>query len=232
MGLVDGPGIRTVIFLDGCPLRCLYCHNPEMWNINKLNKYEVKDIISILLKNKTYYASSNGGVTFSGGEPLLQEDFLIELLKECKKEKIHTALDTSGFYKSEDKLNIILDLVDLVILDIKHTDESNYQKITGQSMETVNKFIDICNKHQKNVWIRSVIVPGINDNANYIEELNEYIKRIKNIKNIELIPYHSMAKEKYQELNIKYVLNDIKEIDLKKFKELEKHLKKLLTVKS
>ena len=157
MGLVDGPGIRTVIFMNGCRLRCKYCHNPEMWT-KKENNITPEEIVKKVLRNKPYF-KNNGGVTFSGGEPLFQPEFLLETCKLLKKENIHIALDTAGHgFGNYDE---ILKYVDLVLLDIKHTNKKDYKELTGGNIDEADEFIRSLNKSNKKVWIRQVVVPGI-----------------------------------------------------------------------
>lgn len=222
MGLLDGPGIRTVVFLQGCPLRCLYCHNPEMQDsMQKVKEYTPKQIVDILKRYKSYY-KDNGGVTFSGGEPLMQRDFLLETLKLCKKEGINTCLDTSGFGFNYDE---ILDYTDLVILDIKAINPELYTKITKQKVEISLEFLKTCQKKNKKLWIRQVIVPRINDDEKHVLELKSFISKLKNVERVELLPYHSMAKGKYAKLGLDYPLGDTPEMDKQKCIELEKLLK-------
>lgn len=222
MGLLDGPGIRTVVFLQGCPLRCLYCHNPEMQDFSStVKEYTPKQIVEILRKYKSYY-KDNGGVTFSGGEPLLQREFLLETLKLCKKEGIHTCLDTSGFGFDYEE---ILDYVDLVIMDIKACNEDLYNKITKQKMEISMKFIETCQRKNIKMWLRQVIVPNINDDEKHVLQLKEFASKLKNIEKIELLPYHSMAKSKYSKLGKIYELENTPDMDQTKCKRLEELLK-------
>lgn len=216
MGLVDGPGIRTVVFLEGCKLRCLYCHNPEMWVKGKEN-YTPEELVKKILRNKPYYGK-NGGVTFSGGEPLLQYDFLLETCKLLKKENINIALDTAGVGLGN--YEEILNLVDLVIFDVKHTDDINYKKLTGLNINESENFIKELNKSNKDVWIRQVIIPGINDNEKYINSLVKYLKKINNIKKIEFLPFHHLGFEKYDKLNIINPLKETQEMDIKKCQKL------------
>lgn len=219
-GLVDGPGIRTVVFLNGCKLRCLYCHNPEMWVKQELN-YTVEELVKKIIRNKPYF-SNNGGVTFSGGEPLLQSEFLLEVCKELKKENIHIAIDTAGVGNNYEEL---FDYIDLVILDIKHVEESGYKYITKRSMSDFNSFIEFLNSNNKKVWIRQVIIPGINDNLKYLKKLKLFLKKINNIEKIEFLPYHKMGIEKYKKLNIDYPLKEIEEMDKIKCDKLYKDFK-------
>ena len=220
LGLVDGPGIRTVIFLNGCKLRCLFCHNPETWKLSE-NNITVDELVKKILRYKPYYKNT-GGVTFSGGEPLLQSEFLIEVCKELKKENIHIALDTSGV--GNENYEEILKYIDLVILDIKAITAEDYKYITSFDIDEFNKFLDICQKLDKKLWLRQVIIPQINDNENYIFKLKKYIKNIKNVEKVELLPYHNMAKDKYKQLEISYPLEKTENMDKDKCKELEKIL--------
>lgn len=217
----DGPRIRTVIFFNGCKLRCLFCHNPEMWN-KKENNVTPKELYEKIIKFKPYY-KNGGGVTFSGGEPLLQVDFIIELSKMLKNDNINIALDTAGV--GIGKYEEILKLVDLVILDIKDYNKEGYKKMTGQTIEEFNRFLKTVEKLGKKIWIRQVIVPGINDTKEYILGLKKYLKNINNIEKIELLPYHTMAIDKYKKLGIKYVLKDTPNMNKEKCLELENILK-------
>lgn len=198
-GLVDGPGIRTVVFLSGCKLRCKFCHNPEMWVKGKEN-YTPDLLVKKILRNKPYFKRNNGGVTFSGGEPLLQVEFLLDVFPLLKKEGIHIALDTSGVgmgYYQE-----ILSYVDLVLLDIKHITDSGYLDLTGSKMTEFRKFVTCLNESGKKVWIRQVIVPGVHDNMEYINGLASFLKQIKDIEKVEFLPYHKLGDEKYTKLGI------------------------------
>ena len=225
MGLVDGPGVRFVVFMQGCPLRCKFCHNPETWCINNYKEeYTPNELVKKILNYKPYF-KHNGGVTFSGGEPLMQHDFLLECLKLCKKNDIHTCLDTAGTYTNcED----ILNLTDLIILDIKGTNKKNYKEMCNGDIKDLLDFISLCEKLNKKLWLRIVIVPGINDTDKYINDLVKFIKPIKNVGKIELLPYHTMGKHKYEELGINYVLKDTKNMDIDKCKILENKLKESL----
>ena len=220
MGLVDGPGVRFVVFMQGCPLRCAYCHNPETWADEKKIEMTAEELVKKVLKYKPYFGD-DGGVTFSGGEPLRQPKFLLEALKECKKYGINTCLDTSG---AGDEYDEILDYVDLVILDVKAIDAEKYRALTGQKIERYNRFLATCQKKKKRLWLRQVIVPGYNDTEADILRLKEYIKNIENVERVELLPYHSMAKEKYKKLGIKYRLENVLDMDKEKCKKLEKLL--------
>ncbi|MCI6265701.1 MAG: pyruvate formate-lyase-activating protein [Erysipelotrichaceae bacterium] len=221
-GLVDGPGIRTVVFLSGCKLRCKYCHNPEMW-IRGRENYTPEELAERILRNKNYF-QRKGGVTFSGGEPLLQSKFIIEVAKILKKENIHIALDTAGVGNGD--YEEVLKYIDLVILDIKHTTKEGYQDLTGYSIDESLKFIDILNQSGKTVWIRQVVVPGIMDNEEYLDSLLLTVKKIKNIEKIEFLPYHKLGSEKYITLGIENPYLDIPEMDKEKCQDLYKKFMK------
>jgi pyruvate formate lyase activating enzyme len=218
-GLVDGPGIRTVVFLNGCKLRCKYCHNPEMW-IRREDNYTPEELATKILRNKNYL-NNGGGVTFSGGEPLLQSNFIIECAKLLKKENIHIAIDTAGV--GNGNYDELLKYIDLVLLDIKHTDKEGYKNITGREMKEINDFIKSLNKSNKKVWIRQVIVPGIMDNEKYIDSLIKYLKQIKNIEKIDFLPYHKLGREKYIKLGTPYPYENKKEMDKEKCQKLFKY---------
>lgn len=217
-GLVDGPGIRVVVFMNGCKLRCKYCHNPEMWH--KLdNNYTPSEIVKKIVRYKPYFGN-NGGVTFSGGEPLLQPEFLIETMRLLKDENIHIALDTAGVGLGH--YEEILKYADLLLLDIKHTDSTEYKKLTGQDISEVEKFIEEANRQNKKIWIRQVIVPGLMDNIEYLKSLKEYLKKIKNIERIDFLPYSSLGEEKYKKLKINYPYRGMAPMDKEKCDELYK----------
>jgi len=211
-GTVDGPGIRTVVFFNECHLRCIYCHNPEMWCKQKDN-ITVDELLNKILHNKEYFGNS-GGVTFSGGEPLLHVDFLIDICKKLKDNNIHIALDTAGV--GIGRYEELLKYIDLIIFDVKHTTKEGYKKVTRVETEESLKFLEIANKLNKKFWIRQVIVPSIMDNEEYLESLNKYIKtnfKIENIEKIEFLPYHKLGREKYIKLNIPYICENTKEMD-------------------
>ncbi len=222
MGLVDGPGIRVVVFLQGCGLRCKFCHNPETWNDQQKQKtYTPEELVKFILNYKEYF-KKKGGVTFSGGEPLRQPKFLLECLKLCKENGIHTCLDTAGYASDYDE---ILDYTDLVLFDIKEIDKDRYQQLTGRPIELSLKFLKTCQEKNKKMWIRQVIIPGYNDNVSYIHELKEFVKNLKNIEKIELLSYHTMGLEKYRMLNIPYSLENVPDMDKEECKKLEELLK-------
>ncbi len=216
-GLVDGPGIRTVVFLNGCKLRCKYCHNPEMWNIQEYN-YTPKELAQKIIRNKNYFKRNNGGVTFSGGEPLLQSKFIIEVAKILKKENIHITIDTAGVGLGD--YNELLKYIDLVLLDIKHTNANEYLSLTGNTIDESKNFIKDLNKSNTKVWIRQVIVPGLMDNDKYLDSLLETLKDIKNIERVDFLPYHKLGSEKYLKLGITNPYKNMPEMDKDKCQKL------------
>ena len=221
MGLVDGPGIRYVVFLQGCKLRCKYCHNPETWSTFGGYQISPEQLVEKLLRFKAYFGSE-GGVTFSGGEPLLQPEFLLACLKLCKEKGINTVLDTSGVGFGE--YDEILAYTDLVILDVKAVDEEEYKNLTGREIKYFYQFIDACKKAGSRLWLRQVIVPGINDDKAHAEKLRDFAQNLSNVEKIELLPYKTMGEVKYRKLGINYSLEGIPEMDEEKCKELEKIL--------
>lgn len=221
MGLVDGPGVRFVVFLQGCPLRCAYCHNPEMWNaLGAKFEMTAEQLVNKIEKYIPYF-QSEGGITISGGEPLMQAEFVKEVFKLCKEKGIHTCLDTSGY---GDDYEDLLDYCDLIILDVKELDEEKYKKLTGKDLAKFNKFVEHCQRKNKKMWLRQVIVPGYNDTIENIKKLKQFALQLKNIEKIELLPYHSMAKTKYEKLGIPYRLEAVSDMNKDKVKQLEKLL--------
>lgn len=209
-GTVDGPGIRTVVFFNECHLRCIYCHNPEMW-CKQENNMTSDELVEKILHNKEYFGES-GGVTFSGGEPLLHVDFLIEVSKKLKEHNIHIALDTAGV--GIGKYEELLNYVDLIIFDVKHTTSEGYKRVTRIDTDESLKFLSIANKKNKKFWVRQVIVPTIMDNDEYLYSLKEFLdNNIKNIEKIEFLSYHKLGEEKFNKLNIPYPCKDIPEMN-------------------
>ncbi len=229
MGLVDGPGIRTVVFFQGCALRCSFCHNPDTWGVDEGNYFSSQELLDQLVKYKSYYKASGGGVTFSGGEPLLQSDFLIDILKKCRENGIHTTLDTAGC--GHGKYEEILKEVDLILFDIKHIDPIGYKSLTGRAIDESLKFLKIAQDLGKKMWIRQVIIPGINDNEEYIRGLADIIRKLNNIERVELLPYHKLGLMKYEALNLKYRLAGVPEMDKERAKYLEELLRSLIIKK-
>ncbi len=222
MGSADGPGVRLVLFLAGCKLRCAYCHNPETWLMSNFKReISSEEVLKTYNKYKIYYGEK-GGVTFSGGEPLLQSEFLLETIKLLKENNVHTAIDTAGVGEGYEE---VLKLVDLVILDVKAVEEDEYLLITGREMKDFNNFLKLCQQLGKKLWLRQVIVPGINDDEEHVLMLKNFAEKLKNVERIELLPYHSMARSKYKDLGISYRLESTPDMDKDRCKELEKLLK-------
>ncbi|HEY9059871.1 MAG TPA: pyruvate formate-lyase-activating protein [Pseudobacteroides sp.] len=202
-GTLDGPGIRYVIFMQGCPLRCKYCHNPDTWAFNGGKQFTPNEVVEDILKYRSFI--KRGGVTFSGGEPLLQAEFVLEVLKQCKKYGIHTAIDTSGCVP----LSVCagtLDYVDLVLLDIKHIDTNVCKILTGMGNENTIRMLEYLEEKKKDVWIRHVIVPGFTEDYKALENMAEFLSHYTVISKIELLPFHKMGEYKWKSLGFDYEL--------------------------
>lgn len=205
-GTVDGPGIRYVLFMQGCPMRCKYCHNPDTWNVNGGREMTAEEAASDALKYKNYI--KNGGVTVSGGEPLLQIEFVTKFFKILKGEGVHTAVDTSGVtYKEGDKkFDELIKVTDLFLLDIKHIDERNHIELTGHTNKNTLDFAKYLSDNGKDIWIRHVLATGITDDDESLKKLKKFTDGLKTVKKIEILPYHSMGEVKYENLGIAYPL--------------------------
>lgn len=223
-GTVDGPGIRFVVFMQGCPLRCLYCHNPDTWDVNKGKEYTPEELMNEIIKYKSYMDYSKGGVTFTGGEPLLQTDFLLEVCRLCKDKGISVAIDTSGFIFN-DKVKRLMEYTDLVLLDIKNYDPVVYKALTGVSLNPTLKFLDYLKEKNIPTWVRYVVVPNLTDNLDAVRKLSDYLDGYPNVKKIELLAFHKMGEYKWNELGLDYKLTDTKEPD----KELMKQISDILS---
>ena len=212
-GTVDGPGIRYVLFMQGCPMRCLYCHNPDTWDTAGGTEITVAEVLEEYNKNSAFY--KNGGITVTGGEPLLQADFLCELFKAAKEEGIHTCIDTSGITYSPtnsayvEKLRELLKYTDLVMLDIKHIDSEMHSKLTGKDNKNILLFVRFLEENDVPFWVRHVVVPGWTDDPVYLEKLGEFLAQFRNIKALDVLPYHTMGVNKYAELGLEYPLADL-----------------------
>ncbi len=210
LGTVDGPGVRMVVFLKGCPMRCLYCHNPDTWTMKGASPMTVEQILE---KYRTYLPFyKKGGLTVSGGEPLMQAVFVIELFREAKGRGIHTCLDTSGVLfrpDSPDSLNTmsaLASVTDLVLLDIKHIDSGRHLKLTGHPNENILAFARFLDEKQVPVWIRHVVVPGYTDDEPSLKKLGAFLATLRNVKALDVLPYHDMGKAKYEKLGLPYAL--------------------------
>lgn len=209
-GTVDGPGIRFVLFLQGCPLRCLYCHNPDTWAFDQGTEKDSDEIVKEVIKYKSYL--KNGGVTISGGEPLAQMEFVIDLFTKLKALGIHTCIDTSGYYFSElTKKNYdrLLAVTDLFLLDLKHSDDQKHMELTGVSNKNPKAFAQYLSEKQKPMWIRHVLVPGYSDDVHDLKELRKFIDTLDSVEKIEILPYHTMGVNKYKQMNQIYPLEGV-----------------------
>ena len=209
-GSLDGPGIRFLIFVQGCAMRCKYCHNPDTWAVNKGEEKTADELLDIAERYKSYWGDK-GGITVSGGEPLLQIDFLTELFKKASLRGINTCLDTSGqpFSRSEpffSRFNELMDYTDLLLFDIKHIDPAEHIKLTGQKNDNILDCLSYLSELNKPVWIRHVLVPGITDDDHYLRRTRAFIETLCNVEKIEVLPYHTMGKYKYEKLNLPYPL--------------------------
>jgi pyruvate formate lyase activating enzyme len=209
---VDGPGMRCVIFFQGCPLRCIYCHNPDTWAFNVGSEATAKKLVEKVLRYKPYFAGSGGGLTCSGGEPLFQPEFLLEILTLAKAQGVHTVIETSGFgtgmYKE------ILAVTDLVLFDLKHTDEQGFLDICGaDNLTQLRLFEEALNQSGCKIRVRHVVVPGLTDSVEHIRRVYEKAGTFKNLEKVELLPYHTMGEMKYRELGLSYSLVGIPAMD-------------------
>ena len=226
MGTVDGPGLRFVVFLQGCPMRCAYCHNPDTWTVNAGTLMDPAEIIEQVEHNRSFY--KNGGITVTGGEPLLQVDFLIDLFTMAKERDIHTCIDTSGItYRPGNtayiaKLDKLMELTDLVMLDIKHIDPEKHKELTQQPNDGILAFVQYLSDKEIPMWIRHVVVPGITDDPKYLYQLGQFIAPFKNLKVLDILPYHTMGTVKYEKLEMDYKLKDVPAMDKSKAIELKK----------
>lgn len=207
-GTVDGPGIRYIVFTQGCPLRCLFCHNPDTWDKNGGREIEVEELMEDILKYKAYFQFSKGGVTVSGGEPLLQPEFLYKLLKRCKEEGIHTAFDTSGSVIPSN-IDEILSVTDLVLLDIKQINREKHKQLTGLDNTNTLKLAQILSDRDIPVWLRHVLVPGITTPEEDLKDLGTFISTLTNVKKVEVLPYHKMGEYKWEALGLSNQLTHV-----------------------
>ncbi len=210
-GTVDGPGIRFVAFFQGCPMRCLFCHNPDTWASDRTAKYEwtAQQLIEEVRRYRNFIRK--GGVTCTGGEPLMQVDFLNEFYRLCKDDGFHTALDTSGVYFN-DKVREVLNYVDLVMLDVKTLDDTIHKQYTGHTRSNNQAFLDYLESVHKPTWIRHVVVPGYTDDDKRLHELADYVSRYSCVERVEILPYHTMGRYKYEEMGLTYPLDGVPDL--------------------
>ena len=224
-GTVDGPGVRFVVFLKGCPMRCIYCHNPDTWNMDNASIMTSEEILAKYAKNASFY--KNGGITVTGGEPLLQLDFVIDLFKKAKENNIHTCLDTSGILFNENELSKYEELVkvtDLVMLDIKHIDNIKHKEITGQENKNILNFARFLDQHNIQMYIRHVVVDTYTTNENDLFELGRFIGSLKNVKALDVLPFHNLGKVKYEKLGLPYKLKDMEDLSKEKAQIAKNHI--------
>lgn len=222
-GTVDGPGLRFVVFFQGCPMRCRYCHNPDTWQPNTGMQMSAEEIMAQFMRNKGFYTS--GGITVTGGEPLLQIDFLTELFILAKKENIHTCIDTSGVTYNRDnaaymeKLDRLMEYTDLVMLDLKHIDDEKHISLTGHSNRNILEFVKYLDRKNIPVWVRHVVVPTVTDDPVYWDRLGRFMASLSNVKALDVLPYHTMGVKKYRKMGMEYPLAGVpardKELALK-----------------
>lgn len=222
---LDGPGIRTVVFLQGCHLRCQYCQNPDTWDCNAatVRHCESAEIIKIIMRNLPYFQASGGGVTFSGGEPLLQPEFVKTVFDACKQANIHTALDTS-LYAAGSVVMEVLPYTDLFLADIKQMINEKSKVLTGAGNKLNMSNLRLINDHQTDIWIRYVIVPGVTDAEDDIKSLGEFVKRLDCVRRVELLPYHSLGRHKWALLGLEYKLGEIAAPNTIRMSELKERL--------
>ena len=221
-GTVDGPGIRFVLFLQGCHLKCKYCHNRDTWDINLGNYQSLDEIFDKIMRYKNYI-HPNGGVTISGGEPLLQVKFILELFTKLKKEGIHTCIDTSGMVTITQDIKDLLKVTDLVLLDIKHIDDEKCKDLVGRSNKLELEFARYLSDNNIPMWIRQVLIPGYTDDENDLLKLKNFINSLKTVQKVEILPYHSAGEFKWKELGLKYPLDGVRQADdndVKRAKEI------------
>lgn len=212
-GCADGPGSRFIIFFSGCPLRCKYCHNPDTWKMTDGTLYTAEQLVEQAITCKPYWGKK-GGVTVSGGEPLFQIDFLIELFTKFKEIGVNTCIDTSGapFTKEGEwfeKFKKLMDVTDILLMDIKHIDEEEHVKLTGKTGKNIREMFAYLDEINKPIWIRHVLVPGITDDEKWLTQTRDFIRTLNNVYRVEVLPYHGLGAVKYKDLGIDYVLKDL-----------------------
>lgn len=212
-GCADGPGSRFIVFLAGCGYRCKYCHNPDTWNMSDGKVLSADEVLKEAMSCSSYWGKK-GGITVSGGEPLLQIDFLIELFTKAKEKGVNTCIDTAGGPFTEEgewfeKFKQLMSVTDILLMDIKHIDEEEHKKLVGQTRANVERMFRYLDEIKKPIWIRHVLVPGITDNDEYLTKTRDFIRTLHNVQRVEILPYHGLAISKYQNLGIDYVLKDL-----------------------
>jgi len=222
LGAHDGPGLRAVVFLQGCPLRCLCCHNPDTWDPSGGRAMASADVVEQVARLRPYFGE-NGGVTLSGGEPLLQAQFAAAVFAGCRARGIHTALDTSGF-RLDDAAKACLHEADLVLLSIKHTDPQRHRELTGHPIESVLAFLDHVARRNTPLWVRHVVLPGWTDDEAQIETLAGVLRPVASLRRVELLPYHGLAEAKWRALGRAFPLNGIRPPDAPRLRALRRRM--------
>lgn len=232
-GSVDGPGVRFVVFFQGCPMRCAYCHNPDTWDMSDGAEMSADEILQKMLRNKAFY--TKGGITATGGEPMMQMDFLIELFTKAKAEGVHTCIDTSGIMFTgttpegnplDERITKLMEVTDLVMLDIKHIDEAAHKDLTAHSNQKILEFAKYLDAIHKPVWIRHVVVPGITEKEESLAAVGRFLSTLSNVEKLEVLPYHALGKVKYENLGMEYRLKDTPQLTKDKAKEAEVVIRK------
>ncbi len=231
-GSVDGPGVRFIVFMQGCKMRCKFCHNPESWSLERGEAWTARELFQKAYRYKNYWGK-DGGITVCGGEPLLQVEFLIAFFKLAKEKNVHTTIDTAGnpFTLEEpwiSKFNELMELTDLFLLDIKEIDSAKHKSLTGHGNENILEMAKYLSDHGKDMWIRHVLVPNLTDEEQGLKELDRFISTLKTVKRVEILPYHTMGKFKYDKLGIRYPLEGVPTPTEEEIKKAEKllHIKK------
>ena len=230
-GTVDGPGVRFVVFFQGCPMRCQYCHNPDTWEMSDGKEKSADEILEMFERNRAFYRT--GGITATGGEPMVQMDFLLELFIKAKEKGIHTCLDTSGIMFPEnreceafEKIEQLMAVTDLVMLDIKHMESAAHQNLTGHDNQKILAFASYLDEKKKPVWIRHVVVPGITYKEGALEKLGTFLKSLSNVEKLEVLPYHTLGENKYENMGLEYLLKGIPQLSKEEAKLAEEMIRK------
>ena len=246
-GTVDGPGIRFVVFFQGCPMRCQYCHNPDTWELADGKEKSVDEILEMFERNRAFYKT--GGITATGGEPMMQMDFLLELFSKAKEKEIHTCLDTSGIFFQEawmknkiwekaestdglisdqayEKLHALMTVTDLVMLDIKHIETEPHKTLTGHGNEKILAFARYLDEIKKPVWIRHVVVPGITYKEEQLTQFGAFLKTLSNVEKLEVLPYHTLGENKYEKMDMEYPLKGVPQLSKEEAAQAEKMILK------
>lgn len=219
LGTVDGPGIRSVVFFQGCSLRCRYCHNPDTWDTTWGTEIDSKEVVQKVERFKSYFGKQ-GGITLSGGEPLLQPEFAAEILRACQEKGIHTAVDTSGWV-DQSSLEKVLPYTDLLLLDVKALNNAEYKWLTGKTNDEFLRTLELIKRKKQELWLRYVVLPGINDSPHHLDQLSELVHLLgSNVKNVEFLPYHRLGVSKWEKLGLTYSLDTLQSPSQEQIKQM------------